>query len=89
MGEDVGTLGSVGRWLTLGASLGQRHREDPRTLGLRAATIRGFPSGGHGDPGDFGDTGPQWRLTQEVSLGCGRTWEHQGWGGDSCPDRLL
>lgn len=40
----------------MGASLGQRHG-DPRTLEVREATIRGFSSGGHGDPGDFGDTG--------------------------------
>lgn len=40
----------------MGASLGQRHG-DTRTLEVREATIRGFSSGGHGDPGDFGDTG--------------------------------
>lgn len=26
---------------------------------------------GHGDPGDLGDTGPQWKLTLGVSLGGG------------------
>lgn len=65
-----------GRWLTLGASLGQRHGH-PGTLGLRGATIKDFSSGG-----TWGPWGPwgHWTTVEAHTRGFsgGGTWGHWG-----------